>query len=586
MTRANPGRKLKMSDESSQTPPSMPGPYVSGGSEAIHDGRTMSMPHVTAPNPWQGQSGQPSPTIDLGATAQLGYGFEGAPGPYAKPARRKRRTAIVAGVSAVLVAAAGVGAYAGFSAWTGSGIKEPENAFPASTAAFIRVDLKPGYRDQIAFDNLAKKFPSSGKSTSDLVTDMERSMLKGSDLNYDADVKPWFGQRAGVGVYMGQKNQMVMLIALASADDEKAKQTLAKEQAGKNDFGYVVRDGYALLALGNSSLDLQGAAEAASQEAASDSLAGDSKFKSTVEGLAGHNLVIGYADLAKLGPILKSNGLAGSPASMPGMLGGIAGLGGTAALGGGAASLDRLTGTMAIGAAVAGDGIEIRGHSEGMPTAARSSSVNTLDTMAEMPDSAIVAAALQGLDKNSNTVKQLKSMLASGMGLAGGSSGEPMPAGAAEMMGNLVTDVLTSRVLSFEFSGITAGKPNLVITSVANDQNSATELMSSLGMLEGAVPGLDIKQDGATVRATVGTTPSGGKLGDSPLYREAMNGVNTSSMSLYIDVQKLLAVVAPSTPSSADSRVLQNLAPVKAIGVSGSQNGSSSDELIRIIIKK
>lgn len=508
--------------------------------------------------------------------------------------RNKRRLTIVAAISALLIAGVGAGAYAGIRAWTGSGIDEPETAVPASTAAFLRVDLKPGYRDQVAFDGLAKKFPSNTKSTSDLVTQIERKMLKGSDLDFDSDVKPWFGQRAGVGAYALDADHVVGLVVLASTDDAKAKQVLAKEQTknGTKAFGYVVRNGYALLAVGPPTTDLQAAAAQASTQAAAHNLADDAAFRSTISHLDGHNLVLGYGNLAKLGPmmdsVMKSAGVPGDipfPSDIPTPGGPDDILKGRSGLGGGVSgmnplsgSLAKLTGTVAIGASVVDNGVEIRAHAQGMPATTKHS-VDALAALNSMPSSTIAALAFNGLDKNSDSIKQLNAMLQSTASIAGKDGGPG--GGMLGMMSGLLTNVLTSKLLTIEFGGITAGRPNLVITADTGDQAAATSLAQALGGVgAGAMPGVAVKQDGSVVSATVGSAPTGDALARSPLYQTAMKGMSNASVAAYVDVQRLIAVAG--APIQAD----HDLRPVKAVGLSVTSDGTNTDELVRIVITK
>ena len=546
-------------------------------------------------------SSQPAPSAPV-PDAQITLGtaeivdFTPQPAP-----RKRRRTAIVSGVAAVLVAAGGVGAYAGVRAWTGSGIVEPESAMPAGTAAFLRVDLKPGYRDQIAFDGLAKKFPGRGESTTDLVTRIERKMLEGSGLDYDKDVAPWFGQRAGIGAFADKSDHVTGLVALASTDDAKAKQTLTKQAAAHpGSFGFVVRDGYALLAIGGT--DPQATAASAATAAATANLADDKNYRASVSHLPGNNLVVGYADLSKVGP-LAGNALSGALAT--GGLNGFGGadgmpVGGLGLLPGVAGSptdtLAKLTGHIAVGVGVVDDGVEIHTHMDGT-TPAATDGADAKATLDAMPDSAIVGVAARGLPADSPALKQLDSLFGKLDGMAAGVKLEPLqpghdgvpgdggaglpPAMAAEMS-NLVKSVLTAKVISIGFGGVTNGMPNLRIAVDARDSATATKLYQGAGVLAGA-PGVHLSQNGTTVRADIGTALTGGKLGDNALYREALKGAGNSSVAAFVDVQKLLQ--GAGSAAAAGGSDAANLAPIKAIGVSTTASGTSSDTTVRIIIK-
>ena len=110
--------------------------------------------------------------------------------------------------------------------------------------------------------------------------------------------------------------------------------------------------------------------------------------------------------------------------------------------------------------------------------------------------------------------------------------------------------------------------------------------MQGLGLLVG-LPGVQVKQDGTTVRATVGTPQTGGKLGDNSLYQEAMKGAGNSSVAAYIDVQKLLRTTqSTSVVPAAGGSATANLAPIKADRHRRrASSGGSSDLLIRVVIK-
>ena len=342
---------------------------------------------------------------------------------------------------------------------------------PASTAAFLRVDLKPGYRDQIAFDGLAKKFPGRGSSTTDLVTKVERQMLEGSPLRYDTDVAPWFGQRAGIGAYADRPDHVVGLIALASTDDAKAKQALGKVSAAEpGNLGYVVRNGYALIAVGGS--DLQAVADQASKAAATANLADDKAFHAAISHLPGNNLVIGYGDLGKIGP-LASNAISGALASggadrpgLPGPAGLLSGLGTPTT------ALAKATGHVAIGIGVVSDGVEVHVHTDGTATK-QASSVNAKSTLDAMPDSAVVALATRGLDKDSASVKSVTTLLEKVVaGSRGADSKDPVRQAVHAQLDDLVTNLLTAKVISLEFGGVASGgTPNLVVAADTGDAN-------------------------------------------------------------------------------------------------------------------
>jgi hypothetical protein len=533
------------------------------------------------------QAGAEAPTAAY--STGLPPAYETAP---VKP--KRRRTPIVLAIAAVLVILVGAGAYAGVRYYTGGGISEPESAMPATVTAFARIDLNPGLRDKLSFNSLVKKFPSNGKSSSDLVTSWETKVAKAAGLNYDTDVKPWFGGQAGVAEWTNASGGPVALLAFASKDDAQAKAALAKVAAKQGgSFGYVVRNGYALIAGADSGA--QADATAASNAASSASLAGSATYKSTVSHLSGHNLFIAYVNLAKLGSVLgKAMGSLGSLGSMlplPGAAGsalnsitgddGLTGLTGAgnpmSAVSG---ALAKLSGTIAVGGSVAGDGVEIRVHAQSLPGDTSGKSTNVRSTMDAMPASTTVGLAVDGVDPASASGKKIAGQLD---GLLKSTAGSSPDSSMLSALSGPLTAVIESKVISLSFSGISNNDPTGYIAVDARDAASAQSIMSTLNQLTGGagpVSGLKAAQNGNHVQVTLGS-PGSGKLADSSLYKETTAGMSNESTMAYIDVTKLVSLAS----TGGDLPDKAYITPIKAIALGGSSTGTSQDELIRIIVK-
>jgi hypothetical protein len=501
----------------------------------------------------------------------------------APPRRGRRRTVLFSSV-AVVVLAIGVGAYAGVRAWTGAGIAEPETAMPGAVSAFARIDVNPGVGDKLSVNGLVRKFPTHGKSATDLIAKMEASISKSAGLDFNSDVKPWFGGQAGVGLW-SDNGKPVALIALSSKDDAKASATLSKlrDRKGADSFGFAMEKGYALIAGGDG--DVSAEATAAAKAAEQASLADNATFKSTVAHVGNDNLLLGYADLDKLttflGPMLGS--LGGS------RLGG-SGLGAGGGLLGGLGQSGATNGRIAIGGKVLSDGVELRVHVDS--PSIKPSSTKVMSTLKALPSATIVGGAIGGIDPSSDTAKTLQGLLGglsggglSGGGLSGGGlSGGGLSGGPGGGLGPLLSDglgkLLTSKELSFAFTGQGSdGAPGIMINVDARDEASANTLMADINQLTNGQtpPGLNVSQNGTSIKATIGSPASGGSLGSSDLFNETMNGMSDASGAFYLDVQKLVALTGKGMP--ADVRA--ELAPVKAIGFSS----SGSDLVLRAIIK-
>jgi hypothetical protein len=506
----------------------------------------------------------------------------------APAAPRKRRRGLVLAATTAAVVLVGAGAYAGVRAWTGAGNTEPESVTPASVTAFARVDLNPGVRDKLAFDKLVKKFPTNGKSATDVLTAFETKVAESAGLDYDTDVKPWFDGRVGFGFWTDKSGQQVGIITLASKDDSKAKATLAKVQQkqGTAHLGYTLRGGYALLTVADT--DAQADATAAAAEAAAHPLSGNAAYRAATGQIGDDNLLVAYVDLHGIAK-LASGALGGGMTADPPPLGTLPGGPslGMFGLGNPSAALDKLNGTVAIGGRIVDDGLEIQAHSDvtGLATpgatTARTSVRPALDAL---PGNSIVALATTGADPNSPALAQLQPMLSGILGGAlGGSADNPQAAAMMQQVSGILTKIVTAKVLSVALTGI-APTPSIVLNLQAQSAADAAAIVTPIKEMFGPrLPGaLTLTQDGDTVHATYGQ-PGTGQLSASPVYAKAMVGMGDGQFAAFVDIQALLAAVGPNAlpPSSAAA-----FAPVKGVGISSTSTGTTGDVLIRIIVTK
>src|SRR3954470_21680397 len=105
---------------------------------------------------------------------------------------------IAIGVSAVLVA--GIGTAVAVGSAIGGG-QQPEDVLPKSAIAMAKIDLAPTLGQRKAVYDLSRKFDKvEVKSVSTLKDDLLAAFFEssGTDLNYNNDIKPWLGDRAGV----------------------------------------------------------------------------------------------------------------------------------------------------------------------------------------------------------------------------------------------------------------------------------------------------------------------------------------------------------------------------------------------------
>ncbi len=130
----------------------------------------------------------------------------------------------------------------------------PAEVLPAATFALVTVDLDPSAGQKVEAIKTLRKLPSWNERTgvrpdSDLVKVLfERAQKEGfcPKLDYDQDVKPWVGQRAGVGGVLVE-DEPVPVFAVQVKDTGKAKDAfgdVVKCADAGTDIGWTVTDDY------------------------------------------------------------------------------------------------------------------------------------------------------------------------------------------------------------------------------------------------------------------------------------------------------------------------------------------------------
>ncbi|WP_433084226.1 hypothetical protein ACQP1P_06960 [Dactylosporangium sp. CA-052675] len=244
-------------------------------------------------------SGSFTPVAAVLAGAMSAEGMLTGPGGADAPGRARRRLALVLGASAVVVAVLAAGAaYAVMQRWDKPTGALPEDRLPASVAAFARVNLTPGLGQRVKFEELLRK----SKGAPPDLDGLERELFEDlrAPVTY-ADVAPWFDDRIGVAMWAApaRPDWAVTLVAASARDEKQARGSLEalQRRRGTDRVGFVVEDGYVLLAVGD--LDAQGTATAAAAEAKRAPLAKAPGFRAAIATLPGDQPAIGWADLAK-----------------------------------------------------------------------------------------------------------------------------------------------------------------------------------------------------------------------------------------------------------------------------------------------
>ncbi len=240
--------------------------------------------------------------------------------------RSRRRTGLVAGAVVAVLAVAGV-AYGAYSFLSGGG-EQPAAVMPAATIGYVSVDLDPSASQKIEAIRMIRKFPALKDEIGlDAADDLRRALFEQAqkdgtcpDVDYDTAVRPWLGDRLGVGV-VRLGDGLAPVLALQISDQAKAVEGVkvltacaANGDAPALQAAYL--GDYVLFSDGQSHVD---AVAAAAQKA---SLADDADFQRWTAEAGDPGVVNVYVSKEAPGTLTDLSGLISeSPAGMTDRLG-------------------------------------------------------------------------------------------------------------------------------------------------------------------------------------------------------------------------------------------------------------------------
>ncbi|MDX6197235.1 MAG: hypothetical protein QOJ79_386 [Actinomycetota bacterium] len=198
---------------------------------------------------------------------------------------------IAIGVSAVLVAGIGTAVAVGSSIGGG---QQPEDVLPKNVIALAKVDLAPSLGQRKAVYDLSRKFDKVDVKSADSVKDDLLKALFESDstVDYQKDIKPWLGDRAGIGAIRDESADHVAPIAAVQyTDKNKATRTLkdAQKDSADNPFAFAFSGDYVIIANTQDEADKYAKADS--------HLSDNDTFKNAIDALDGDQIVTGWADV-------------------------------------------------------------------------------------------------------------------------------------------------------------------------------------------------------------------------------------------------------------------------------------------------
>jgi len=225
--------------------------------------------------------GMPEPADDAVSDTTAGVAV--------KSGRKKTLILVVAGLIAIFV----VGGVFAFSKLSGGGV-QPEELLPSDTVGFAKIDLNPSFGQKIEFVRFVSHFSGTFKNfdSKDPVGSVLNKVSPTSTLNWD-EIKPWIGNRFAIAGVQGSEGVSPVLI-IGVSNESQMKYYFTKHPP---DFKYVVKDGYALLADSQATLDVIAAAPK--------HLTSNPTYTSDINSLGGSQVAVLWGDLK---PLLKTAG--------------------------------------------------------------------------------------------------------------------------------------------------------------------------------------------------------------------------------------------------------------------------------------
>ena len=200
------------------------------------------------------------------------------------------------------------------------------SAMPSSTLVYADVNLDQGSSAWKHFTAVGQRFPGWQELTGKIVKSLNSTGQTSGSLTFKDDVQPWLGGSAAIGVTSldasGGSAHYVAFVA--SSDDGKARDAIAKDAKADGDYGgyalYADKNGKGEAAVGdgavlvsNDTQTLHDAIDARNGKA--DSLASDGGFTSAMAKLPADSLVRGYVSTQKLAELAGMAALGGAGGS-------------------------------------------------------------------------------------------------------------------------------------------------------------------------------------------------------------------------------------------------------------------------------
>jgi hypothetical protein len=524
---------------------------------------------------------------------------------------RRNLAAIVVSLVAVLAVIGGGVAYVGYHKLASSGA-QPDEWAPASSIAYVKIDLDPAASEKVAALRFEQKFPDAPHVTS--ADQLKDALLSdafaqpSSDIDYATDIKPWLGDRVALAVYPDASGtvQTVGILQVKDATQAQAGLTKLIHTAGGGGIstaGFAIENDYAIVG------PSQAVVDAAVTAARTSSITASSQYAADVATLGGDRIVTAWADLgaaakyvAKAGASELSNLSAlsalgavsssgsGSDSASGGDSGGLESLAPTSVIGpttisglgqlGGMQGLtNELKGRLVLGLSLQSGYAEISGRIVGGDVSGiQSQNADAGALLGQLPAGSVGGVAVSGIGAAiSKELATLESGPLASLGLkdeldaASAQLGISLPGDAVNLVGNGVAiglDSVPADGAKAKFTGIS--EP----TDVAKGLKTAQALA---GLLSTNGYATTATASGSKIVVTNDAGASG-TLSDDPGFQSAMSGMPSQvTAAAYVDL-------AGIWPSLGTTKVPSDIQHLTGIGTYEAIDGSDITFSVRVTV--
>jgi hypothetical protein len=554
-------------------------------------------------NSWMSENGDSSEYGPQHHDAPGGLGDMLSSGSIERPPRRNI-AAIVVSLVAVLAVIGGGVAYVGYHKLASSGA-QPDEWAPASSIAYLKVDLDPAASEKIAALRFEQKFPNAPHVTSaDQLKDAllsEAFDQPSSNIDYATDIKPWLGDRVALAAYPDASGKIAPVGILQVKDATQAQAGLTNlihtGDGVMSTAGFAIEGDYAIVG------PSQAAVDAAVAAARTSSITASNQYAADVATLGGDRIVTAWADLGaaskyiakaeatELSGALGALGTLGSASSSTGSgwvsssgsgsvtsvighsdISGLAGLTGTQGL------TNELKGRLVLGLSLQSGYAEISGRVIGGDTTGiTSQNADAGALLAQLPAGSVAGVAVSGIGTAiSKELTTLESGPLASLGFkaeldaASAQLGISLPGDAVNLIGNGVAiglDSVPADGAKPQFTGI--AEPTDVASGLKTAQ-ALTKLLTTNGTPATATA------SGSHVVVTNDTAASGA-LGNDAGFKSAMSGMPDDVVAAaYVN----LAGIWPA----AGSKVPSDLQHLTGVGTYEALDGSDITFSVRVTV--